>query len=128
MKLGKFHIGRLPHARFGVRWLTTRDEGQTLVLAYRSIPAEPPAYGRTLAITPEAVAGSPGVLLDAAVRVVRNAIDTDSALRRQGKRGINFRTLTLVAVQPTKEPDAPEPERPSNDESHYLLTWKALGR
>ncbi len=113
MKLGKYNLSRR-----GIRWLVvSKSEENGLTFAYRQWPREPKLYGRVVEIEPDAVTEEPQkVVFDAMLRLTRDAIETDVALRKRGRffrRGLDLRTLQFYFVPP----DA--------DNANLAIGWKA---
>lgn len=128
VKIGKFLI-----RRDGIRWMYQRQEGDTLVIGFHRIPPWPPQYNKVIHVTPRAMSeGAEKVTFDAVNRLLRNAQETDKALRAKGKKGLNWSTLTLLhtphpMLRYGSDGSLPDGE-PGTENLNSVFAWKALGK
>lgn len=114
--------------RKGIVWMTQRMDGETLVFEQHRWPIGwPKVYGRTIAITPKALAEDPRkVIADAYAMALRNAQATDNLLRLQRRRGFDWSTLQFYYVPGEPQPGGPLADgEPDTERFNTLVSWKA---
>ena len=115
MRVGKFSL-----TRKGIGWFERRpDEGTTKVFRFHSWPRRDfgRPYGHTVAIEtrgPDAVEDLNVAISRASDAVARNMMETMKALRVVGV-DLDIDSIGVLHVEPTEE------------DSRYLISWKAIG-